>query len=418
MKNHNNNNHVFEDFFKKSTDVGIPPEIELRLRERLVEFREKMEQYHLETRRASLFDIIGSISMTKTKLAIGTAVVAVLIVMGIYFRPWGENPQQKAYAAVAKKLNNAKTMTYATILKLEGAPELRAEHFYKDPGLLRMNMSGRKADSIIVNGYGVFDMTRKKGMLVMHSEKQYREFDLSKEAEIYKKRPEYNFIKHMQSLPMRADSFLGEHVINGRMLNGFVVHEDGIKKTVWTDVSTEELVKIDMKLQNMTGYEYFITDIRFDVALDDSLFNLNPPKEYRFMKEKSSDTKDKPNENDLLLFLNATASRHKETLFPSSMNDYAEFSKYLKELDKKRFQEEPIDEKTRGAVTRALVFVTKMKPENDWHYAGGDVKLGSADVPIAWWKPDSVETYRVIYGDLKIKDVKPEELKKPEFNRK
>jgi hypothetical protein len=63
-----------------------------------------------------------------------------------------------------------------------------------------------------------------------------------------------------------------------------------------------------------------------------------------------------------------------------------------------------------------MQFVMLMKPENDWHYAGKGVKLGSANRLIFWWKPDGAKNYRVIYGDLKIRDVNPEELKKTEFN--
>ena len=59
---------------------------------------------------------------------------------------------------------------------------------------------------------------------------------------------------------------------------------------------------------------------------------------------------------------------------------------------------------------RATMFVRAMKPENDWHYAGEGVQLGEAPTPICWWRPDGSETYRVVYGDLSIEDVAPEEV--------
>ena len=61
-------------------------------------------------------------------------------------------------------------------------------------------------------------------------------------------------------------------------------------------------------------------------------------------------------------------------------------------------------------VTRGFMFMYAMKPENDWHYAGEGVPLGEAPTPICWWRPDGSETYRVIYGDLSIEDVAPEDL--------
>ena len=46
----------------------------------------------------------------------------------------------------------------------------------------------------------------------------------------------------------------------------------------------------------------------------------------------------------------------------------------------------------------------------DWHYAGQGVKLGDADTAILWYRPKGSEIYRVIYGDLRAKDMEPENL--------
>jgi hypothetical protein len=49
---------------------------------------------------------------------------------------------------------------------------------------------------------------------------------------------------------------------------------------------------------------------------------------------------------------------------------------------------------------------------SDWHYAGKGVKLGNADKAVLWYCLKGFETYRVIYGDLSAKDVKPANLPK------
>ena len=48
----------------------------------------------------------------------------------------------------------------------------------------------------------------------------------------------------------------------------------------------------------------------------------------------------------------------------------------------------------------------------DSHYAGAGVKLGDADKAIFWYRQKDAKTYRVIYGDLSVKDVAPEDLPK------
>jgi hypothetical protein len=54
-----------------------------------------------------------------------------------------------------------------------------------------------------------------------------------------------------------------------------------------------------------------------------------------------------------------------------------------------------------------------LTPENDWHYAGKDVKLDTPDQPIFWYKPHKASTsYQVLYANLSVKEVAPEEVPK------
>jgi hypothetical protein len=59
---------------------------------------------------------------------------------------------------------------------------------------------------------------------------------------------------------------------------------------------------------------------------------------------------------------------------------------------------------------QGFVFIRFFKGQGQWHYAGKGVKLGDGDTPIFWYQPQGSETYRVIYGDLSVKDVAPENL--------
>ena len=77
-------------------------------------------------------------------------------------------------------------------------------------------------------------------------------------------------------------------------------------------------------------------------------------------------------------------------------------------------QETTKDKQQRDALqlTRGLMFVMMMKPESDWHYAGKGVKLGEANKAVFWYKPEGSDTYKVIYGDLSVKEVSAENLPK------
>ena len=62
--------------------------------------------------------------------------------------------------------------------------------------------------------------------------------------------------------------------------------------------------------------------------------------------------------------------------------------------------------------TQGFKFYTTLKPENDPHYVGGGVKLGTPDRPILWYKPTDAEKYRVIYADLSVKEITTDEAQK------
>ncbi len=55
----------------------------------------------------------------------------------------------------------------------------------------------------------------------------------------------------------------------------------------------------------------------------------------------------------------------------------------------------------------ALSVIRRMK---EWHYAGKDVKLGTPDRAILWVKFG--KKYQVIYADLSIQEVLPQDIPK------
>ena len=51
-------------------------------------------------------------------------------------------------------------------------------------------------------------------------------------------------------------------------------------------------------------------------------------------------------------------------------------------------------------------------PPDAWHYAGKDVKLGTPNRPIFWFKTKKSSNYQVIYADLSVKEVSADEVPK------
>ena len=57
-----------------------------------------------------------------------------------------------------------------------------------------------------------------------------------------------------------------------------------------------------------------------------------------------------------------------------------------------------------------MIFHQLYETGGQWHYAGAGVKLGDASKAVYWYKPKGTSTWRVIYGDLSVKEVAQENL--------
>ena len=58
-------------------------------------------------------------------------------------------------------------------------------------------------------------------------------------------------------------------------------------------------------------------------------------------------------------------------------------------------------------------FIRDHTVEGTWQYLGKGVKLGDKNAIVCWYKLKGAITYRVVYGDLSVKDVAPEDLPLP-----
>ena len=138
-----------------------------------------------------------------------------------------------------------------------------------------------------------------------------------------------------------------------------------------------------------------MSDFIYNVELDESLFSVEPPGGYSV---KTLTPPPLPTEKDLIEFLR---------VYPDATN--GQFPPFL---SKKINLSEYEIEKTIGLkISAGWSFVVNILPDDsDWRYAGKGAKVGSPDTPIFWYKPEGSDFYRVIYADLAIKNVTPDDL--------
>jgi len=345
-------------------------------------------------------------TQTRWATALTFAVMLVALVMGLNL--WDRGPN-RVYAAAIEQIRQAQTMTYTILMPMAGLPDQRIEVFNKEPGFLRQAYGS--------GIYSVIDMNGKKGITVTPALKQYIDIDLTA---VSNKTPSINLIDEMRKLPARAEKVLESREMDKHIVQGFQVTELGLKKSIWVDVESGDLVRIEGEFVNAPGMNVDMSDFKFNVELDDSLFSLTPPEGYTRMSFQP--TAEEPGEEHLIFLLRHWAAHIQDETFPPSLNPM-EMSKIALEMAKSgQFKkDDKLESETAEAqnqkllqdtmkMTRGYMFVMQLKPESDWRYVGKGVKMGAADTPIFSWKPTGSETYHVIYADLTTKNLKPEDL--------
>ncbi len=339
-----------------------------------------------------------------TKLA-AAAVIIIAVIAAI--NQFGGSGTSAVYAAVVEQLHNARTMTYSIVTQtnIESIPTVRVEMAFKEPGYMRITT---------IDGYiTVIDWAQNKGISIWPSRQQFLDFEASNYQHDPAQDP-FVVIENLRALPYEADEILGEKEIDSRVLQGFRVTKDDMISTVWIDPQMEQLVRVEMKYTNAPGMNTIMTDFQFNVELDDLLFSLIPPEGYTRLEVQADVSQ--VTEQDLIEYLRSWSSWTKDGTFPPTFNLVA-LPKVAMEMEKQgNFGEGETSSQQRQAdamqMYRGIMFVAQLPAQSNWRYAGENVKYGDADIPIFWYQPDGSETYRVIYGDLSVKELTADRLPK------
>lgn len=326
------------------------------------------------------------------------AAAVIIIAAMVVIDQLGIPVEKSAFAKVADRLRIARTLTY----KMTASSNIEMDMAFKEPGYMRITMP---------EGYvTVADWTQSKALTIMPPRQTFYEMDLALNNDPAQR--QFDAIEKLRALPDQADEVLGTIEENGRILQGYRVRQNGTINTVWIDEDTQELARVEAEFINAIGMNIVMTDFRFDVELDDSLFSLTPPAGYTKMDIQVNTSE--VTEQDLIEYLRLWSNWTKDNSFPPTFNP-VELQKLAMEMERQgRFGDgqESEEQVKQGALqmTRGIMFVMKLSSESNWRYAGENVQFGNAAAPVFWYKPAGSQTYRVIYGDLSIKDVAPENL--------
>jgi outer membrane lipoprotein-sorting protein len=215
-----------------------------------------------------------------------------------------------------------------------------------------------------------------------------------------------NAVTNLKDMPVLE---LGQRDIDGRKAVGFfVADKPHLELTIWADQQTASPIRIELQMGQSL---YILKNIEFDVPVEDRLVSMDVPDGYTLQKTEVDMSGF--NEADFIETLRIWAEYLLDGWFPEKisiedlMNQTAAIGEKIGQMDI------PDEQKMQLGMTfgRGTVFFQQLDPSRiDWHYAGKGVKFGDAETTVFWYRPKGSETYRVIYGDLSVEDVEPENL--------
>jgi hypothetical protein len=344
---------------------------------------------------------LGRILMNSkwSKLAVAAAVVAAVLI-GLQFVGGSSVTFAQAIAPILK----ASSAAFDILVGTED-PNAPVIHDMVVGSRIRRTLSN------VPGNVSIIDLESKRILNLTEAKKEAAYIDLKGLPPI----PNYlevlkNTIVKLQDSPHFVVEDLGVRQIDGRDAVGFLAKHPLMEITVWADSKTGLPVRIEQKEGQLL---VIVKNMQFDEPMDDSLFSMDVPEGYK-LQQMEIDL-NSATEAGFIEGLRMMAEMFNDGQFP----DGVAVEDYLKQAGSitKKFEAMKLSDEDQMALGKKmqqfLLFTRFFKGEGKWYYRGKGVKLGEADKAIFWYRPKDSKTYRVIYGDLRVEDVAPENLPEP-----
>jgi outer membrane lipoprotein-sorting protein len=349
----------------------------------------------------------GTIMRSRIRKLAAAAVIIIAILTAIHFL--GSPIEGIAWADVVRPILTAHTMVFNVIL---GEGENVSITKVMNMGTQRVRTEMLSPDGQTVQVIAIIDYDTSRILQLIPGQKTAIFIELKDipEEEIPENVLEEmrNIITELQNDPDVSIEPLGQKEIDGRTAEGFRATGPDGELIVWADPETALPIRVEQTWRQM---QFVYTDFQFDVEMDESLFSMEIPEGYSEPAQGELSIEG-TTEQDLVKTLRIWAEVILDDVFPRDLTGQV----YLEDVKRNRKKFVNLEDKEKIELAMKLqpgyIFVQLLKAENDWNYVGKGVKLGDAESPVCWYRPTDSETYRVIYGDLSIKDVASEDLPK------
>jgi len=344
-----------------------------------------------------------------TKLAIAAAIL-IAALLGIHFLGISPDGTSVAWADVLAQMDAAQTITFTfdcegkqedDLCWVKIAAKMKGPYWRTEGTRGHRHGDGPVHEETRIN---ILDLSGPNRSILLHPDKKiaYYAPDHGNEDTWMT----YDELK--KDFRDGTEESLGTVEIDGREAICFKVSKDDKVLTVWADPETALPLRIE-RVGDEGIDKMVLSDITFDVELSDDLFAITAPDDYCVMNMATEEFK-VPFELTEAHLIEELATSAKSlggtfpTLFKGGRRGEEAREKYLAESR----QTVPVENS--GTPMLGTEFIVRLPEGSDYQYVGEDVKLGDATKAVCWYKPEGSETYRVMYGDLSVKDVAPDDL--------
>ena len=333
------------------------------------------------------------------------AAVAVAVFIGLWWLIAGDvNVASAGFGEMLRRIREARTVTFDSVYSLPGKPEEKVRVY--------MGQSGRSRATWSDGVTHICDMVQGKYLALTPSESRavIRSIPLEGPRIYY-----YEPLEALRGVGESAGKFTGTEILDDLEVNVYQVATEQGSLRVWVDPRKELPTRIVRKIPVGEGQEvvWLLENFCWNEPLSDSLFSLEVPPEY---------TLEEPLEESLLDLLRICAELSDGT-FPAQLDAKAVYDLvFANRLSKipdtnlgadRTFGVLKTNRETKEIYRKCLrgqKFIEKIKENGTWRYVGAGHKLGDKTATICWWKLPQSPTYRVVYGDLKIKNIPAEQF--------
>lgn len=344
---------------------------------------------------------------------IAATVLFVLVIAGValWFHAGNVN---FALADFIQPIIEAKSVKYQMTIEMEGMPATTCDMTVLASGQQRRETTIHNTLTVQID-----DPEKGKSLLLYPSQKRASIHDIPKGANCGNAIAEIRSpLLAVRDNPDVKPEPLGEKEIDGLRVVGYRLvgpGTSGCVMDVWGDPKTGLPIRVELALG--TGAKSTLSGFEFNVNVDESLLSVEPPPGFAV---------DEPQEPDAVpdMFNNLTEQDLIETFrqyadycegaLPKSLDLMTGFEISRDTLwakvgvmkgQRATDQQQRENWANAGRLRRGVNFVLHLRRENDAHYVGKGVSLGTPGTPIFWYRPKDAKNYRVIYADLSVREM-------------